>query len=133
MPDPRYPEKALDRWDDEGGAEPEGAQLLAPEHPSPVAGASPTAAEWAEMRTRVIALETLVVALLTGAGDVQRDLAQEMANMITPKPGATPHPLTVHAAHRMSDLIERAKRRDAARAAPSLAGDGGRRPDEESF
>lgn len=115
MPDPSNPEKALGRWDDEGGAEPEGAQLLAPERPSPTAGAPPSGAEWAEMHTRVIALETLVVALLATASDVQRDLARQMADMITPKPGATPHPLTVHAAHRMGDLIERARRRDAAK------------------
>jgi len=115
MPDPQYPEKALGRWDDEGGAEPDGAQLLAPERPSPVAPTRPTAAEWAEMRTRVIALETLVVALLATASDAQRALAREMADMITPRAGATPHPLTVHAAHRMGDLIERAKRHDAAK------------------
>jgi len=67
------------------------------------------------MRTRVIALETLVVALLATASDAQRALAREMADMITPRAGATPHPLTVHAAHRMGDLIERAKRHDAAK------------------
>ena len=76
---------------------------------------APTPAEWAEMRTRVIALETLVVALLATATDAQRALAQDMAGLITPRPGATPHHLTVHAAHRMSDLIERAKRHETAR------------------
>jgi len=115
MPDPHTPEKALAAWDDEGGAEPDGPQLLAAERPSPISSVTPTAAEWAEMRTRVIALETLVVALLATASEAQRALAREMADMITPRPGATPHHLTVHAAHRMSDLIERAKRHDAAR------------------
>ena len=109
MPDPQDPEKSVDRWEDEGGAEPDGAQLLAPERLTS-ATAPPTAAEWVEMHTRVIALETLVVALLATASDVQRDLAREMAATIKPKPGATPHPLTVHAAHRMGALIERAKR-----------------------
>jgi hypothetical protein len=113
MPDPQNPEKALGRWEDEGGAEPDGAQLLAPERLSSGASSPPTAAEWAEMHTRVIALETLVVALLATAGDAQRSLAREMAEMITPRAGARPHPLTVHAAHRMGDLIERAKRHDA--------------------
>jgi hypothetical protein len=114
MPDPRPPEKALARWDDEGGAEPEGPQLLAPERPSPLPP-TPTPAEWAEMRTRVIALENLVIALLATATDAQRAIARDMAEFIAPRPGATPHRLTVHAAHRMSDLIDRAKRYDCPR------------------
>jgi hypothetical protein len=115
MPDPHTPEKALGRWDDEGGAEPDGPQLLAPERLSPAGATFPTAAEWAEMHTRVIALETLVVALLASGSEAQRALAREMAELITPRPDATPHHLTAHAAHRMSDLIDRAGRRDAAR------------------
>ena len=115
MPDPQTPEKALSRWDGEGGAEPDGPQSMAPERLSSSPPSVPTAAEWAEMRTRVIALETLVVALLATASEAQRALARDMADMITPRPGATPHHLTAHAAHRMSDLIERAKRYDTAR------------------
>ena len=104
MPEPQNPENPQDHIDETGGVRATGASA-----------AAPTAAEWAEMHTRVIALETLVVALLASASDVQRGLAREMAEMITPRPGATPHPLTVHAAHRMSDLIDRARRHDAAR------------------
>jgi len=107
--DPPVP--ALERWDDEGGAEPEGPQLGAPERLS-AAPAGPSAADWAEMRTRVIALENLVIALLATASDEQRDLARKMADYIAPRPGATPHRLTVHAAHRMSDLLVRAERFD---------------------
>ena len=44
------------------------------------------------------------------ASQSQRALAREMANFILPRPGATPHHLTVHAAHRMGDLIDRAER-----------------------
>jgi len=107
--DPPVP--ALERWDDEGGAELEGPQLAAPERLSP-APTGPSAADWAEMRTRVIALENLVIALLATATDEQRDLARRMADYIAPRPGATPHRLTVHAAHRMSDLLVRAERFD---------------------
>ena len=115
MPDPdpageRSRQKALARWDDEGGAEPDGAQLRAAAAPSP--GSPPTPGEWAEMRTRVIALENLVIALLATASPAQRRLAREMADYITPRPGFTNHRLTSHAAHRMTDLIGRAERFD---------------------
>ena len=114
MPDPNPPEKALARWDDEGGAEPDGPQLVASERLTPPAVA-PSAAEWAEMHTRVIALETLSVALLAAGTEQQRTMAREMAGLITPRPGATPHRLTVHAAHRMGDLIDRAERYEGPR------------------
>jgi len=71
-------------------------------------------AEWAELRTRVIALENLVIALLAATTDEQRARAREMAAFITPRPGATHHRLTIHAAHRMTDLIGRAERFDPA-------------------
>jgi hypothetical protein len=71
-------------------------------------------AEWAELRTRVIALENLVIALLAATTDEQRARAREMAAFITPRPGATHHRLTIHAAHRMTDLIGRAERFEAA-------------------
>ncbi len=109
--DPPVP--ALERWDDEGGAEPDGPQLSAPERLA-AAPTGPNGADWAEMRTRVIALENLVIALLATATDEQRDLARGMADYIAPRPGATPHRLTVHAAHRMSDLLARAERFDGA-------------------
>jgi len=114
VPDPDPPseplrEKAVARWDDEGGAERDGPQGLAPEL-SPGSAPSPKAGEWAEMRTRVIALENLVIALLATASQAQRRLAREMADYITPRPGFTNHRLTIHAAHRMTDLIGRAER-----------------------
>jgi hypothetical protein len=114
QPDPsleRSRQKALARWDDEGGAEPDGPQLRAAEGPS-AASPSPTSGEWAELRTRVIALENLVIALLATASPAQRRLAREMADYITPRPGFTNHRLTSHAAHRMTDLIGRAERFD---------------------
>ena len=61
-----------------------------------------------ELRVRVIALENLVIALLAEAGDRQITLAREMAAYVSPRPGFTHHPLTVHAAVHMIDLVERA-------------------------
>lgn len=67
-----------------------------------------THTEISQILTRVIALENLVITLLTEASGRQLDLAREMANFITPRPGITPHPLTIHAATHMIQLIERA-------------------------
>ena len=120
MPDVKSPtrqdqrEPALSRWEGEGGAEPEGAQQAAAPVEAPGGSMFVARAEWAEMRTRVIALENLVIALLARASDEQRTTAREMAALILPRPGATNHRLTVHAAHRMTDLIGRAERLEAA-------------------
>jgi hypothetical protein len=74
-----------------------------------------TNAELVQLRIRVIALENLVIALLAEASERQVSVAREMATYILPKPGFTPHPLTVQAAARMIDLVERAGHfRDAA-------------------
>jgi hypothetical protein len=67
-------------------------------------------AELVQLRVRVIALENLVIALLAGASDQQLYLAREMAAYISPRPGFTHHPLTVHGAAHMTDLVERAAR-----------------------
>jgi hypothetical protein len=109
--DPSMP--SLERWDDEGGAEPDGPQLAAPERLSTLAAAGPGAGDWAEMRTRVIALENLVIALLAAAPGEQRAMARRMADHIAPRPNATPHRLTIHASHRMADLLVRAERFEA--------------------
>ena len=99
---------ALSRWDNEGGAGPCGprggpmsaeAQSEAPEL---------TNAELVQLRIRVIALENLVISLLAEASDRQLNLACEMAAFISPRPGFTHHPLTIHAATQMIDLVERA-------------------------
>lgn len=62
------------------------------------------------LHIRVIALENLVIALLATASDEQRSVAREMSGYISPRPGFTPHPLTLHAADHMTDLIDRAAR-----------------------
>jgi hypothetical protein len=69
-----------------------------------------TNTELVQLRIRVIALENLVITLLAHASDQQLDLAREMATYIFPRPGSSHHPLTVHAADHMIDLVGRAGR-----------------------
>jgi hypothetical protein len=42
------------------------------------------------------------------SSEVQHDLAREMASYISPRPGYTQPPSTIHAAAQMIDLVERA-------------------------
>jgi hypothetical protein len=99
---------ALSRWDNEGGAGPRRPQegLISGEAQSEVPQL--TNAELVQLRIRVIALENLVITLLAEASDRQLDLAREMAAYISPRPGFTHHPLTIHAAVQMTDLVKRA-------------------------
>ncbi|WP_300781216.1 hypothetical protein [Enhydrobacter sp.] len=77
----------------------------------------PTNAELTQLRVRVIALENLVIALLAEASERQVGVVRDMAAYISPKAGFTPHPLTIHAAAHMIDLVERAGHfREAAQA-----------------
>ena len=66
-----------------------------------------TNAELVQLRVRVITPKNLAITLLTEASDRQLDLAREMAAYISRRPGFTPHPLTIHAAAQMIDLVER--------------------------
>src|SRR6185437_16392850 len=99
---------ALSRWDNEGGAGPCGPQegRLPQVAQSEVPELSN--AELVQLRVRVIALENLMISLLAEASDRQLDLAREMAAFISPRPGFTHHPLTIHAATQMIDLVDRA-------------------------
>jgi hypothetical protein len=99
---------ALSRWDNEGGAGPCGPQegQISAEAQSEVPEL--TNAELVQLRVRVIALENLVISLLAEAPDRQLDLAREMAAFISPRPSFTHHPLTIHAAAQMIDLVDRA-------------------------
>ena len=97
--------RALSRWDNEGGA-------LSRTAASPVREAQPTAATDAELvhlRVRVIALETIVIALLASGPPRQSVLAGEMADLIRPRDGSVPHPLTLEAAHLIDALIQRSR------------------------
>jgi hypothetical protein len=107
----RQSQMALSRWDNEGGAGPGGPQQgggsVSAEAPSGIPEL--TNAELVQLRIRVIALENLVIALLAEASERQLDLAREMAAYIAPRPGFTHHPLTLHAAAQMIDLVERVR------------------------
>lgn len=103
---------ALSRWDGEGGASP-GAVRAAEPRP---ATEPPHDAERVQMHIRIIALEHLVITLLAAAPRRQLDAARGLAACITPRPGRTRHRLTIHAAARILDVVERADR--LRRAAP---------------
>ena len=90
---------ALSRWESEGGAVPYEAPVEVPEL---------TNAELVHLRTRVIALENLVIALLAEGSDRQREVAREIATYICPRAGFTQHPLTIRAAHLVTDMVDRA-------------------------
>lgn len=100
--------RALSRWDNEGGAGSDGPQEV--RIPSDVTAAVPPLgnAELVQLQVRMIALENLVIALLSQASAQQLDLVREMAAYISPRAGFTPHPLTIHAAAQMVHLVERA-------------------------
>jgi len=98
-------QSALSRWDNEGGAGPDGSQ----KHGVELTDILPlTNAELVQLRIRVIALENLVIMLLAEGSDKQRELAREMATYISPRSGFTHHPLTIQAATHMNDLVDRA-------------------------
>ncbi|MBC7669502.1 MAG: hypothetical protein H7236_13885 [Gemmatimonadaceae bacterium] len=102
-------QKALSRWDNEGGASLQGPQECStggegfPE-PAPEV----TNSEIVLLRVRLIAMENLLIALLADASERQLELAREVTAYISPRPGFTHHPLTIRAASHMSDLVERA-------------------------
>ena len=92
-------QKALSRWENEGGARKDEAQAAAHEM---------TNAEMVHLRIRVIALENLVITLLAEGSDRQIEVAREMAAYISPRAGFTQHPLTTQAADHMIDIVNRA-------------------------
>jgi hypothetical protein len=95
---------ALTRWDDEGG------RLL--DDTASLDAASEirllTNAELVQLRIRMIALENVVIALLSSTSDPKLELARDMAAYILPRPGFIQHPLTIHAATQMLHLVHRA-------------------------
>lgn len=105
--EPQNQQRPLSEWDNEGGAGRSGPQEstadVAP-YDIPVL----TNTELVQLRGRVIALENLVTALLSGAPALQHDFVRSMAAQISPRPGTTQHPLTVQATSQMNALVERA-------------------------
>jgi hypothetical protein len=92
----------LSTWDDEGGATPRlpDVQPAIPDL---------TNVELVHLRVRVIALENLVITLLVDASNRQLERIREMAGYISPRPGSALHPLTIHAATQMLNLVDRAR------------------------
>jgi hypothetical protein len=113
LPDPpndfTLRQHALARWENEGGT-------TIPIDGSRAGGAEQTHipemtnAEMVALRVRVIALENVLIALLATATDHQLKLIREMADYVSPRPGFTAHPLTIHAAEHMVDLVDRSMR-----------------------
>lgn len=95
-------QRALSRWDNEGGAI---AALATEAH-----GKLPdlTNAELVQLRVRVIALENMMIATLIEGSERQLQVARDIAAQIAPRPGFTQHPLTTQAAHHMNNLVDRA-------------------------
>jgi hypothetical protein len=104
---------ALSRWDNEGGAGPDGRPQRVEvssgsrDHSRPPAL---TDAELVQLQIRVIALENLVIALLAEGSLQQLEQARTMADHISPRTGFTPHRQTIHAAAGIASLIDRAAR-----------------------
>lgn len=109
-PGPKPSRGALPEWDNEGGAGLSGPMTETPPGDSEPSMPTMGEAELGALHARVIALENLVIALLAHASDRQRELARDMARYIAPREGAVRHPLTIHAATHMVDLVERAAR-----------------------
>lgn len=100
---------ALSTWDNEGGAGIGSNQSASGQAELPSAPAVPPGTELAQLRARVIALENVMISLLSCSSDRQLDLVRDMSIYISPRPGFTRHPLTIHAATDMLQLIERAR------------------------
>ena len=107
LPVAAFRASALARWDNEGGAL---------SHPAPVA---PPLVEVANhlsdqdlvcLRSRVIALENIVVAMLASASADQRAVVHDMALFVRPPLDAVQDRLTMHAADLMDHLADRATR-----------------------
>lgn len=100
-------QRALQRWNNEGGAGP-GGRPVDVSVEAVLASAPPLGnAELVQLQIRVIALENVVIALLAQATQAQLELVRDMATYISPRPGFTPHPLTMGAAGEMLSLVDR--------------------------
>jgi hypothetical protein len=97
---------ALSRWDNEGGA---CARRLLADSAAPTDVPQSVATELEHLRVRVIALENLLISLLSQAPERPRVLGREMAGFISPRPGFTQHTRTLAAAAEMVHLVDRAE------------------------
>jgi uncharacterized protein (DUF1778 family) len=99
---------ALSRWENEGGARAHRPHDVPFVNDTPSDHPPWSNAELVQLRVRVIALENVMIALLSQARAPQLQLVREMAAYISPRPGFTHHPLTIRAAAQMVSLVERA-------------------------
>ena len=106
--DPQSQQLLLSIWDDEGGAGRCGPKESTAHSVNAAVIPELTNTELVQLRVRVIALENLVTALLSGAQSSQHDLVRAMAAQISPRAGVTPHPLTIQAAAHMNEIVDRA-------------------------
>jgi hypothetical protein len=74
-------EAALSRWENEGGPR---ACTLPPDYVVQLAFCGTMNTELEHLHVRMIAMENLLITLLTQATDGQRDLCREMASYISP-------------------------------------------------
>ena len=101
--------RAIGRWENEGGSVCAWHREIPAEgNPATVAGEIGDA-EAANIRVRLIAIENIIVALLANAPHDRLELIREMADFISPRPGMTPHRLTIEAARNMLAIVERAE------------------------
>jgi len=99
-------EAALSRWENEGGAR---AQRMPSQPPLQAVIRQSLDTELDHLRMRMIAMENLMIALLSQAPDRQLELGNEMAAFISPRPGFTHHPRTLGAAAQMVHVLDRAR------------------------
>jgi len=96
---------ALARWDNEGGALSHPVPVKAP-HVDVVHHLSDQ--EMVCLRSRVIALENVVIAMLAGGSHDQRAVVHDMALFVRPPLDEAQDRLTMHAADLMDHLADRA-------------------------
>ncbi len=100
---------AFSRWENEGGAESSSSEGVPLSKAAPARVLPLTNTELVQLRVRVIALENVVISLLAQNSDRQLDRVRDLAAYISPRPGFTAHPLTIHAAAEILHLVERAR------------------------
>jgi len=93
----------LSRWDNEGGAQEDDTHNR-PQDPQM------NNAELVQLRVRVIALENIMLALLSESSAETQAKVRDMAELISPREGSTEHPLTIEAALHMNRFTDRAER-----------------------
>ena len=65
----------------------------------------PTPAEWDLIRSRLIALECVVTALMSDASQAQVQQVRSLVSHLSHHVGATPHPLTARALKQIDHLL----------------------------